>query len=49
MTSGGIMGKIVKTTEEFIVVQVSESVELTFQRASVAQLLPKGTLDGIRQ
>jgi len=44
VTSGGILGKISKVEEQFILVEVSEGMELRFQKASVAAALPKGTL-----
>lgn len=47
MTSGGMMGTITNTTDNYVVVKVADNVELTFQRASIAQLLPKGTIKGI--
>lgn len=47
MTSGGILGKVVKVTDDYIVLQVSDTVELKFQKAAVAAALPKGTLKNI--
>ena len=44
VTSGGILGKISKVEEQFILVEVSEGMEFRFQKASVAAALPKGTL-----
>jgi preprotein translocase subunit YajC len=44
VTSGGIVGKIIKVEEQFILVEVGGGVELRFQKASVAAALPKGTL-----
>ena len=47
VTSGGIAGKVTKVTDDFIVVEVSENVELKFQKQAVAAALPKGTLKAI--
>ena len=44
VTSGGILGKISKVEEQFILVEVGDGMELRFQKASVAAALPKGTL-----
>jgi len=44
VTGGGIVGKIIKVEEQFILVEVGGGVELRFQKASVAAALPKGTL-----
>lgn len=47
MTTGGIIGKIAKMTESYIHLSVSDSVQLTMQKSSVANVLPKGTLKSI--
>lgn len=47
VTTGGIAGKITKVTDDFIVVEVSDNVELKFQKGAVAATLPKGTLKAI--
>lgn len=46
LTQGGMVGKIVKVTEDndFMVVAVSDNVEMTVQKGSVAAVLPKGTI-----
>lgn len=47
VTSGGIVGRITKVSEGFVVVEVSDKLELKFQRASIIASLPKGTLKAI--
>ncbi|TXH87233.1 MAG: preprotein translocase subunit YajC [Pseudomonas sp.] len=47
VTSGGIAGKITKVADDFVVVEVSDSVELKFQKQAIAATLPKGTLKAI--
>ena len=47
VTSGGILGKVVKVKEQFLVVSVSDSVNLKVQNTAVASVLPKGTLKSI--
>ncbi|RCI70023.1 preprotein translocase subunit YajC, partial [Pseudomonas aeruginosa] len=47
VTSGGIAGKVNKVADEFGVVEVSDNVELKFQKAAIAATLPKGTLKAI--
>tara|TARA_B100000029_G_C16901194_1_gene714132 strand:- start:25 stop:318 length:294 start_codon:yes stop_codon:yes gene_type:complete len=47
VTSGGILGKVVKVKDQFLVVSVSDSVNLKVQNTSVASVLPKGTLKSI--
>ncbi|SEN48093.1 protein translocase subunit yajC [Pseudomonas sp. ok272] len=47
VTSGGIAGKITKVADDFVVLEVSDSVELKFQKGAIAATLPKGTLKAI--
>lgn len=47
VTTGGITGKIVRIVDNYIVLSVADNVELTFQKGSVAMVLPKGTLKSI--
>ena len=47
ITTGGIAGRIVKVTDEFIVLAVSDSVQLKFQKSAIGATLPKGTLKAI--
>jgi preprotein translocase subunit YajC len=47
VTNGGIAGKIVKVTDDFVVLEVSDTVELKFQKGAIAATLPKGTLKAI--
>jgi preprotein translocase subunit YajC len=47
VTSGGIVGKITKVNDEFIVLKVSENVEFPIQKQAIAAALPKGTIKSI--
>jgi preprotein translocase subunit YajC len=47
VTSGGIAGKVTKVADDFVVIEVSDSVELKFQKQAIAATLPKGTLKAI--
>lgn len=47
VTTGGIVGRIVKVSEEFVVLAVSDAVQLRFQKAAIVATLPKGTLKAI--
>lgn len=44
VTIGGLAGKITKVSDDFVVAEVAEGVELKFQRSAVAATLVKGTL-----
>ena len=47
VTSGGIAGKVVKVTDDFVVIEASDTVELKIQKPAVVAVLPKGTLKAI--
>jgi preprotein translocase subunit YajC len=47
VTTSGILGKITRLEDNFVVVQVTDNVELKFQRSSINAVLPKGTLKSI--
>ncbi|NVK21349.1 MAG: preprotein translocase subunit YajC [Kangiellaceae bacterium] len=47
MTTGGIIGKVAKIKDDFVVVAINEGMEIKFQKASIAQTLPKGTIKSI--
>ncbi len=45
MTSGGILGRITGVSEHYVIVQISDNTEVKMQRASISQVVPKGTFD----
>ena len=47
VTNGGLIGKIVKVEEQFLVFEVAEGVQLKLQKGAVAAALPKGTIKSI--
>ncbi len=46
-TTGGIIGKITKLTDSYVVIAIAENVEITFQKAAISTVLPKGTMKSI--
>jgi preprotein translocase subunit YajC len=46
MTSG-MLGKITKIEGDYVVLEVSNNLELKFQRVAVHAVLPKGTMKAI--
>ncbi|EGN75217.1 preprotein translocase subunit YajC [Aliidiomarina shirensis] len=46
LLQGGLIGKIVKVAEDndFMVIALTEGVEVTVQKSAVAAVLPKGTI-----
>lgn len=47
VTSGGIAGRIRQVGENFLVVEVSDGVEIRVQKNSVTSVVPKGTLESL--
>ncbi|TWH76452.1 preprotein translocase subunit YajC [Azomonas agilis] len=47
ITSGGIAGRVSKVADDFVVVEVSDTVELKIQKGAIVASLPKGTLKAI--
>jgi preprotein translocase subunit YajC len=47
VTAGGIVGRISKLGEQYASLEIATGVEMTVQRAAVAQLLPKGTIKNL--
>lgn len=47
ITTGGILGKVTKVDDTYMVLEVSNNVELKFQKASLHAVLPKGTIKAI--
>jgi preprotein translocase subunit YajC len=47
VTTGGVLGKIVRVEEQYIAVEVAPNVELKIQKHAVAAALPKGTIKQI--
>ncbi|HEX7341081.1 MAG TPA: preprotein translocase subunit YajC [Rhodanobacteraceae bacterium] len=44
VTNGGIAGRIDQLGDSFVTVEIASEVKIKLQRASIAQVLPKGTL-----
>ncbi len=49
LTQGGIVGKIVKVSDEkdFLVASIGEGTEVTLQKAAINAVLPKGTMKSL--
>ncbi len=47
MTSGGLLGKVTKVSDDYLAIEVAKGVELKIQKSSVAAALPKGTISQI--
>ena len=45
VSAGGLLGKITEVGDSFVSVKLADSVTVKLQRHSVAQVVPKGTMD----
>ena len=47
VTAGGVVGRISKLDAQYASVEIAPNVEISVQRAAIAQLLPKGTIKAL--
>jgi preprotein translocase subunit YajC len=47
ITSGGMLGRVIKVTETYVTVEVAAGTEVVVQKNAVTALLPKGTLKSL--
>ena len=48
VTGGGELGRVSKVYEQYVGVELAENIEVTVQKASIAAVLPKGTIKSIK-
>lgn len=47
ITSGGMLGRVVKVTDTYVTVEIAQGTEILVQKSAVTSLLPKGTLKSL--
>ncbi|CAL7963256.1 Sec translocon accessory complex subunit YajC [Gammaproteobacteria bacterium] len=47
MTIGGILGKIEKMADDFIVLNIAENTNITVQKSSIVNVVPRGTIKSV--
>jgi preprotein translocase subunit YajC len=47
ITSGGIVGKVTKVSDDFVTVEIANNTEITVQKQAIQSALPKGTIKGL--
>jgi preprotein translocase subunit YajC len=47
VTSGGVLGRIVKLDEQYVTVEIAPNTQMVVQRGAISQLLPKGTIKAL--
>ena len=45
LTSGGILGKITAVSDHYVTLKIADGVEIKIQKSTVAQIVPKGSID----
>ncbi len=48
LTSGGMLGKITKLDDNFVMLEVSKDVFINIQRSAVQTVMPKGTIKELK-
>ena len=47
VTTGGLLGKVTKVADAYVTLEIANGTEIVVQKASVATLLPKGTIKSL--
>lgn len=47
LTTGGIIGRLTKLRDSYVVITIGKDIEMTFQKGAIASILPKGTMESI--
>jgi len=47
VTAGGILGRVSKVSDQYLVLALDENVEITIQKSSIVSALPKGTMKSV--
>jgi preprotein translocase subunit YajC len=47
VTSAGLLGKVTKVDDDYVILSVSDNVELKFQKMHIQAALPKGTIKDV--
>lgn len=47
ITTSGLLGKVIKVDDNYVVLEMGNNIELRFQKVAVHAVLPKGTIKSI--
>ncbi|MFI4937705.1 MAG: preprotein translocase subunit YajC [Candidatus Berkiellales bacterium] len=47
IVGGGLLGKVTKVTDQFVMVAIAEGVEVTVQKQAISATFPKGTMSDV--
>ncbi len=49
LTNGGILGRVNKVAEQFVLLEIANNVIISVQKATIGSKVEKGTLDKVQQ
>ena len=49
VTSGGLLGKIVELSDQYVTVEIANNVNVKIQRQAISTILPKGSLKAVEK
>ena len=49
VTAWGLLGKVVKVTDDYLMISIADKVDVSLQKHAVTASLPKGTLKSISE
>lgn len=47
VTAGGILGRVIKVSEQYVSLEIAPGTEITVQKSAVTTVLPKGSLKSL--
>ncbi len=47
VTSGGMLGKIVKVSDDFLILSIADNTEIVIQKSAISTTIPKGTIKAV--
>jgi preprotein translocase subunit YajC len=47
ITAGGLLGKVIKVSDQFLVVAIAEGIEVKVQKQAITASIPRGTIKTI--
>lgn len=45
LTAGGILGRVTNVSDHYAAVEIGDNIVIKIQKASISQIVPKGTVD----
>lgn len=49
LTTGGIIGRLIKMRDNYVVIDLGKDIQMTFQKSAILNVLPKGTMAAVTE